>query len=380
MAKAEMTGRERLLATIAHEEPDRVPISPRYSAWLISEYGSLSLAQQLEMLPDLDFMHVLGETTANYVVGLPNEYPLPEVTVDQRRYPAGDCEMVERTFHTPAGDISDITRVPPAGREYGVSPNPVKTDHLVECMDDLAALQYILPPVETSFDHIQAAEEEIGDRGVVMVCIRSAVDHNAGDARGMENLMMDYHVDRELFDAVVDLFHQRSLEKTKAALEGGAEFIFGSYYYNSLSSGWSPAIFEEVFVPQIREHVELTHSYGALYDYYDDGVLADSMEMIVGAGIDVLETCTPPPVGDFDLAHAKATIGDSVTIKGYVDLLYVIKHGTPELVESTVREAMAVAKSGGGFIIGSSDSFREGTPRENLDAYWRSCKEYGKYE
>ena len=380
MVKAEMTGRERLLATIAHEEPDRVPISPRVGAWMTAEFGEGSIATQMKELPDMDFMHILGEPTPNYVVGLPNEYGLPEVTVDQRRYPEGDCEMVERTFHTPAGDISDHTRVPPAGREYGVSPNAVKIEHLVESMDDLAALQYILPPVNANYDHIGVAEEQIGDRGVVMVCIRSAVDHNAGDARGMENLMMDYHLDRELFDAVVDLFHRRSLEKVRAALEGGAEFIFGSWYYNSLSSGWSPAIFEEVFVPQIREHVELTHSYGALYDYYDDGVLADSMQMIAGAGIDVLETCTPPPVGDFDLAQAKRTIGDTVTIKGYVDLLYVIKHGTPELVESTVREAMEVAKPGGGFIIGSSDSFREGTPPENLAAYWRACKQYGRYE
>jgi len=40
------------------------------------------------------------------------------------------------------------------------------------------------------------------------------------------------------------------------------EGIFGSWYYNSLSSGWSPAIYRHVFIPQIREHVELTHSYG----------------------------------------------------------------------------------------------------------------------
>jgi len=103
------------------------------------------------------------------------------------------------------------------------------------------------------------------------------------------------------------------------------------------------------------------------------------MEMIADTGIDVLETCTPAPVGDFDLAEAKERIGHRTTIKGYVDLLYVMKHGTPELVEKTVREAMAIAKPGGGFIIGSSDSFREGTPRENICTYFEACKKYGKY-
>jgi len=69
-------------------------------------------------------------------------------------------------------------------------------------------------------------------------------------------------------------------------------------------------------------------------------------------------------VGDFDLGHAKATIGEKVALKGYVDLLYVIKHGTPELIERTVAEAMEIARPGGGWIIGSSDSFREATQRE----------------
>ena len=84
-------------------------------------------------------------------------------------------------------------------------------------------------------------------------------------------------------------------------------------------------------------------------------------------------------MGDFDLVRAKEVIGERTTIKGYVDLLYVVKHGTPELVEQTVRESMEIGKPGGGFIIGSSDSFREGTPRENIDAYFAACLEYGVY-
>ena len=381
MAKAEMTGRERLLTAIAHEEPDRVPISPRYGAWLLAEYGTVSLERvRDEILPDIDFMHILGDSTPDYIMSYPEEYELPEVEVEQKRYEEGEYEVVERVFHTPAGKLSDRVKIPPSGREYGVSPNPLITEPLVKEPEDVDRLLYLLPEIRTSFEHYDAAEEIVGDRGVVMVCIRSALDHNAGQARGMENLMMDYYTDRALFDRLLGIFHERSLARIKVALEAGVEFIFGSWYYNSLSSGWSPAIYEEVFVPQLREHVELTHSYGAYYDFYDDGNLAESMEMIAGTGIDVLETCTPPPICDFDLRAAKEKIGDKTTIKGYVDLLYVIKHGTPELVEETVAEAMEIGKPGGGFIIGSSDSFREGTPAENLETYWRCCKEYGVYD
>ncbi|MBI3919795.1 MAG: hypothetical protein HY318_00150 [Armatimonadetes bacterium] len=380
MNRPAMTGRERILTTLRHEEPDRVPISPRVGAWLAAECGDSSLAMELEKLPDMDSMFIVDEGTPNYVNTYPEEYHLPEVRVEQRKYQDGNYTVVERSFHTPVGVLSDRTKIPPSGREYGVTPNPIKTEHLVKRPEDLDALRYILHKVNTNFDFLEDYRRQIEDRGVLMVCVRSALDHNAGDARDMQDLMMDYFDDRQFFDDLLGIFHQRSLDQIKAALEGGAEFIFGSWYFNSLSSGWSPALFEEVFLPQIREHVAMTHSYGAYYDYYDDGKLRRSMEMIVDTGVDVLETCTPPPVGDFDLAEAKQKIGHKTTLKGYVDLLYVVKHGTPELVEKTVREAMEIARPGGGFIIGSSDSFREGTPSDNLLAYFEACRKYGVYD
>ncbi len=374
-----MTGRERLLAAIRHEEADRVPVSPRVGAWLQANYGDAGLETQLAVLPDMDVMHIVGSGTANPIISYPEDYGLPEVRVEQRRTEEGGYEVVERTFHTPAGRLSDRTKIPPAGREYGVTPNPLKTEHLVKGSGDLAALRYLLAPVNTSFDFVRRDQALIGDRGVVLVNIQSALDHHAGDARAMQDLMVDYYADRPFFDAHLALWHEHATAQLQAALAGGIEFIFGSWYFNSLSAGWSPTIFREVFLPQIREHVTLTHRWGALYDYYDDGRLAGSMEMIADEGVDVLETCTPPPVGDFDLRAAKEKIGAKTTLKGYVDLLYVVKHGTPKLVEETVRGAMEVAKPGGGFIIGSSDSFREGTPEENITAYFEACRRYGVY-
>jgi uroporphyrinogen decarboxylase len=102
--------------------------------------------------------------------------------------------------------------------------------------------------------------------------------------------------------------------------------------------------------------------------------------MMKEAQVDVFETCCPPPVGDFDLAAAKRDIGDSVCLKGWTDLLYVVKRGTPELVERTVREGIETAAPGGGFILGSSDSFRDGTPLENIEAYFAAAHKYGVYQ
>jgi uroporphyrinogen decarboxylase len=374
-----MTGRQRILATINHEEPDRVPIAPRLHAWFKSEYGVDDLATNLKELPDVDFMYIDYDSQPNYLDSFPDVYDLPEVKVEQKKYTQDDMLIVERIFHTPAGKLMDRTKIPPSGREYGVFPDPLRTEHLVKSPDDLDTLKYILPKVNTNYDFYYQHKKLIGDCGVYMVLIRSALDHNAGYARDMQDLMVDYYTNREFFDELIGIFHQRSLAQLKAALEAGVEIIFGSWYFCSLSSGWSPGIFKEIFVPLIEDHVKLTHAYDAIYDYYDDGNLNGSMEMISDAGVDVLETCTPAPVGDFDLTLAKEKIGAKTTIKGYIDLLYVVRFGDPDLIDKTIKEVMEIAKPGGGFIIGSSDSFREGTPKENIMAYFKACKKYGKY-
>lgn len=374
-----MTGRERILTTIRHQEPDRVPIAPRVWAWLRAEHGDESLETHLRVFPDMDQMAILQNGTVNILDSYPDSYDLPEVKVDQSRTTEDDLTVIERRFHTPAGDLSDRTVIPPVGGRFGVSPNPFKTEHLVKERTDIPALHYLLPPINRNTDPIHEARKTMGDRGVVMVTVNSSLDYHAGYARDMQDLMMDYYEDRAFLKELLDVFHRRSLEQIQALLAGGAEFIFGTWFFNSLSSGWSPAIFEDLFVPQIREQVALTHELGGIYDYYDDGHLKQSMEMIASTGIDVLETCTPPPTGDLVLAEAKQRIGQQTTLKGFIDLLHVVKNGTPELIDRTVQEAMEIAKPGGGFIIGSSDSFREGTSKENIQAYFDACLRYGRY-
>jgi uroporphyrinogen decarboxylase len=304
----------------------------------------------------------------------------PEVTVVQRVTEQDGGITVHRTFETPAGPLSDETFLAPPGREYGVSPSPVKRQHLIGEQDDLDRLRYILPdPSQPSLADYDEIARLVGDAGIVEVTLNPPLDHFLGDARGLPQLMMDYYLDRPFFDDMLALFQEYSLALLKATLERGVRYIFGTWYYASLSAGWSPAIFGECFVPLIRQHADLVHRYEGIYHVYDDGKMMSTLGDYVAAGADVVETLTPPPVGDVDLAEAKRLYGSQTCLKGYVDLLYVLKMGTPDLVVRTVREAIEVAAPGGGFILGTSDSIREGTPMENIRAYFETAHRYGRY-
>jgi hypothetical protein len=383
-----MTSKERLWAAVRHEEVDKIPCS----AWLrqalrilYDDYSTdattlaLTAAQSDEV--DLD-PHFLADTDVpNAIWSLTEDTcGLRDVRIALSVQDEGDCDIVTRTIDTPAGQLRDVRKKPKLGRlEYGLAPDPAFIERLVKGPDDLDAMRYLVPdPADYDVGRsYRAMEETVGDLGMVKALVRSPLDHQAGSVRAPEDLMVDYYVQRGFFDELLGIWFDKMMAETKALLERGIRVIFGSWYFASLSVGWSPAIYREVFLPMVKAHAGLAHSYGAIYNYYDDGKCMGIAEMVKEAGADIFETLPPPPVGDCDLAELKRCIGDSVCLMGYGDMLYVIKRGTPEAVECMVEYAMRTAGPRG-FIFGTSDSIREGTPRENIRTYFEAARKYGR--
>ncbi len=163
----------------------------------------------------------------------------------------------------------------------------------------------------------------------------------------------------------------------KRVLEQGVEIVFEPWYNCSMGVGWSPQQFRDSFLPLIKENVELIHSYGAYVDYYDDGKMDGVLEDLADAGVDIVETLTPPPMGDIDLASAKERIGDKVCLKGHIDQVNLICFGKPHQIREAVGRAIEVASPGSGFIIGTADSIRPESPPENIRAYFDAALEFG---
>lgn len=376
----EMTSRQRLLAAYRRDEVDRVPCSPRIAFWLMEYYGDASLTTQLRAGHEFGFdPHVnAGVFWSPFELGVREHYDLPEVEHSVAWSKDGDFDVAQRTFRTPAGTLTDRLCIPPKGdRRFGMSPNPFRTEHLVKTRADLDAVRYLLPdPKRADFRGFFGQADQVGEAGLVQLNIHSALNHRAGEMMSTEDLMVLYYDDRDFFAELMDIGHQQQMAEIAAALDAGVRHFFLNWYYNSMSTGWSPPFWTGFFQPQLRAACALIHAAGGTVDYYDDGKCMAIVELLADAGIDVLETLTPPPVGDVDLAEVKRRIGDRVCLKGHVDLIYVLKLGTPELIDRTVREAIAVAGPTG-FILGTSDSIRDGTPLENVRAYFAAARTYG---
>jgi len=377
-----LTSRERLLRTLRREQVDRVPISPRYFDYLDGVYGCYCVDHCIWWRDnhfDHDLMPPHQPAQNNYLLHHHGSYnDLPGVSVEITVRDSGD-EIVEvhRRFKTPAGVLTDRRSVVRPG-------SMIDFDHIIEApvkdRRDLEKIRFLLPsPDQAYIGDIPLLQQAVGDKGILMVRATQGVDQLLMDALGVENALMMYYDDRELLVQLVRMFNDYHRAILKRILEQGVEIVFEPWYNCSMSVGWSPDHFRELFLPLIKENVELIHSYGAYVDYYDDGKMSAVLEDLVDAGVDIAETLSPPPLGDVDLADAKRRVGDRMCLKGHIDQVNLICYGEPEQIRQAVREAMDNAKHGGGFIMGTSDSIRPESPIENIQAYFDAAHEFGTY-
>ncbi len=315
----------------------------------------------------------------------------PGLKVDLHVERLEDSTVVRRVIQTPAGELRDVIRQPliTAARYSGSTifkeirgywGPPQRIERLVKDPEDLERIQFLLTkPTAVELACIKRIQEMIGEAGLFQVDCWSPLDEYAEYAVGIEALPDICRNDREFFDALLDVFWRYSLEMTRLYLEAGAECLNVSWLACGESSGWTADEFRTIFLPFLKQHVELAHEYGAIYDYVEEAKVARLLPMLREAEVDIVHTLAPPPNGDVDLASAKKEIGDRVCLRGNLDSEGVLLKGTPSDVDRAVRETILTAGPGGGFILGCSDTISTDMPIENVRAFFGAGRKYGNY-
>ncbi len=108
-----------------------------------------------------------------------------------------------------------------------------------------------------------------------------------------------------------------------------------------------------------------------------DGNLYSLLDMIVSAGPDGINPIEP--VAGMELKKVKELVGDRVCLSGNIDCGHLLPHGTPDEVDQAVRQAIADAGPGGGYIVSSFNSIHSSCNPQNLVAMVEACKRYEAY-
>ncbi len=382
-----MTSRQRHLAVMRGEIPDRIPIAPRIWAWLL-EYGKTQLELKKEF--DFDPLEIVSsgfphyiDDTYDYMKKFPDSQYLKNVKQEIiKEKKDNDSKIyVSHIYKTPAGELKQIWAHPdPDDKSYGIQPNPHLIEPLIKDRSDIEKMKYLFIDEKYFPEPIFKKDvEQMGEDGIIHTRICAGVDDLLVNTVGLENVLMMYYDDNKLLHDLLDMYHTYYKKQLKHTLENGADFIFEAWFNASLSTGWSPDMYRELFIDRIKEDVDITHSYGAYFHFYDDGKFMPIAQDFVNTGMDMITTLTPPPIGDTDAVKLKEIMHGKVVMSGYADCVKM-RYGTTEEIREQTRYACDVLGKDGGFILGTSDSIRDGSPYENVKAFFDAGIKYGKYD
>ena len=391
-----MTPRERLTTALTGGVPDRVPCNPYIPRWVRHHYRCTCPRHHVKMAEDFgldvvvqygsyiwqsvsnDYVYVPGGGYSGAASGFYGD--LPDVSVDIRVENREADVWYHRTFRTPAGDLTDVVQFARPNMGYGDGPNPHRVEPLVRSLRDVEALAFLYPqPRQDLLEDIPLLLDEVGDRALLAACDCTHAGSWGLEALGPEGMLLCSVTEPEVLTGVCRLANDVHLRNLRAMLEKGLTAVYDSWFQAGPSVGWSPGTYRDVFLPLVEEAVRVTHELDAIYIHQDDGKQRDIMPLLVEAGVDVLAGLQPPEVGDVVLAEAKARFGDRVALMGGLDPVYTFDMGTPEGVREAVRQAIADAGAGGGYVLATGEAVSPDTPPECLHAAARAAREFGVY-
>jgi uroporphyrinogen decarboxylase len=195
---------------------------------------------------------------------------------------------------------------------------------------------------------------------------------------GLDSMLANLLLEPELVETVMEKVLRCNMRIVRRAIRAGAEVvILGDDYAGNNGPMMSPDLFRRFILPPLETMIAMIHDEGALCIKHSDGNLYPLLDMIVSAkpdGINPIE-----PVAGMDLKTVKRLVGDKVCLSGNIDCCRLLPFGTREEVAEAVRQAIADAGAGGGFILSSSNSIHSSCKAENFVEMVRACHTYGSY-
>ena len=143
----------------------------------------------------------------------------------------------------------------------------------------------------------------------------------------------------------------------------------------------SPRQYEEFVLPYEKAVVTGVKARFDIPVYtHTCGRIGDRLELMAATGTDGIDTMDPPPLGDVDLAEAKARVGGGLFLKGNIDPVNVILNGTPDKVRDAARRCLEAAMAGGGYILSTACSVPPYAPPENIVVLRETAEAFGRYQ
>ncbi len=357
--KAEMTSKQRVLATVARREPDRVPVNYLYNTEIDER---LKLHYGLDCKDNEGLRRALGVDFRG--VGAP--YSGPKLHPDLPGRSIDTWGIRRRWVEHEAGGYWDYCDWPL--REATLEqvdawplPNP---DH---------------------FDYSAVARqcEQFKDYCLVTGSPGTGDIINSNSMlRTMEQVLVDLATDDPAGLRLIDRRTEIMVEITRRTLEAGAGRIDMLWLGEDLGTQIGPMIGLDLFRRHIRPRhqrfVDLAKKWGIPVMMHSCGSSSWAFDDFIEMGIQVVDTLQPE-AANMQPAYLKNRYGERLAFHGMISTAGPLACGTVQDVVDTVRQTLSIMMPGGGYMLAPTHQIQSNSPTENVVAMYDAARQYGRY-
>lgn len=197
---------------------------------------------------------------------------------------------------------------------------------------------------------------------------------------GMEKFMMDMTLKPDLARAIIAHVERFYLELNHRILDsvGDLTDVYMIADDVGVQDGLliSPSMFREFIAPSLRRFTAQAKDYDQRVMYHTCGSVRRLIPDFIEMGVDILNPIQPSAKG-MEPAGMKRDFGEALCFHGALDIQTVLSRGTPDQVRAEVERLCNILGPGGGFILAPTNNIMPETPVENILALYEASRETG---
>lgn len=365
-----MNGRQRILAAIAHEKPDRVPtivnLAPPVAARLNKMLGD---AYETEPFSSLNTL-IAGRASFNELL----------IALGNDCIGVAPAALAGRTRTTDDGIYFDEWQIGYCTVKGYLEAVHRPLEH-VETEEEIDAFFIPDPAIPERWTQARKLIGRYGREYAVMGCLGQTLFEMSWNLVGFEKFLMDFCTEEPYVLRLFDRLTEYAVRYADCLMELGCDIIFlGDDVGTQLGMLISETSWRRHLKPRMQRICRHIKAWGgAKIAYHSCGSIVPIIPDLIEIGVDILNPVQPLAAG-MDLAALKKAYGGRLCFYGAVDVQQCIPFGTTQQVREQVRQVIRTGGADGGFIAAPAHIVPFETSAENVLAYFEAVKQYGVYE
>lgn len=414
-----MNSRERVLAAIAHKQPDQVPV----------DLGSTP-SSGISAIAYSNLLKSIGRTDLPVqIYDVVQQLAQPDMSIIDRF--GVDVLDIGRAFNTEEKDWHETILANGDKAFYPIHFNPVKqADGSYHCYDeDGKRLLALMPQGATFFDqsyfpyingfpeNYDTLDEEMGrvlwsryvhspwdhtqdpdfwktlrektlqlrastDKALMIVCGCNLFEWGTF-LRRMDNFLMDLLCEPDQVARMLDQLLERHLATLAKVCDSVGDVVDIIRFGDDLGMTSGPFMdvdtYRSLFKPRHKQLCDYVKTHSQMHTFiHSCGSISSLMPDLIEAGIEIFNP-VQTNARQMEPEFLKKEFGQDCTFwGGGVETVGTLNNGTPEQVREQVLERLEIMSAGGGFVFNTVHNILPDVPPQNILAMFDAVKEFNR--